>query len=95
MHECTQRCAVSTVTPSELGYELVTHPPYFSDLVPNDYLLFPQLIKWIVGKRFSSNNEIIDQINVYFIDPTILEGIKNQEKYCTKCIHLKEDCDKK
>ena len=52
----------------ELGYELVPHLPYSPDLAPSDYFLFPNLKKWLGGKRFSSNDEIIDQTNAYIKD---------------------------
>ena len=78
----------------ELGYELVPHLPYSPDLAPSDYILFPNLKKWLDGKRFSSNDEIIDQKNAYFKDfekSYFLERIKKLEKRLTKCIELKGD----
>ena len=72
-------CAVSMAKP----YELVPHPPYSPDLAPCDYFLFPNLKKWLGGKRFSSNDEIIDQKNAYFKDlekSYFLEGIQKLEK---------------
>ena len=50
----------------ELRYELLPHPPYSTDLAPSDYFLFPNLKKWLSGKRFYSNYEIISQTNTYF-----------------------------
>ena len=35
--------AVATVKLIELGYELLTHPPYSPDLAPCDIFLFPNL----------------------------------------------------
>lgn len=61
-------CAVSMSKIQELGYELLPHPPYSLDLVLSDHFLFPNLKKWLGGKRFESNDKIISQINAYFDD---------------------------
>ncbi|QQP31674.1 Putative mariner transposase [Caligus rogercresseyi] len=79
-------CVVSMAKFYELRFELLPHPP--------DYFLFPNLKKWLAGKRFYSNNEIISQTNTYFEDlekSYFLEGIKKLEKRWTKCIELKGD----
>ena len=78
----------------ELRYELLPHPPYSSDLAPSDYFLFPNLKKWLAGKRFYANDEIISQTNTYFEQlekSYFLEGIQKLEKRCRKCIELKAD----
>jgi histone-lysine N-methyltransferase SETMAR len=41
----------------DLHYELLKHPPYFPDLAPSDFSLFPKLKLFLVGQRFSSNQE--------------------------------------
>ncbi|EFN80260.1 Histone-lysine N-methyltransferase SETMAR, partial [Harpegnathos saltator] len=33
-------------------YELLEHPAYSPDLAPSDYYLFPNLKKFLAGKRF-------------------------------------------
>ena len=75
-------CVVSMTKFHELRYELLVHPPYSPDLAPSDYFLFPNLKKWLGGKGFYSNNEIISQINTYFEDlekSYFLEGIQKLE----------------
>ncbi|XP_022822885.1 histone-lysine N-methyltransferase SETMAR-like [Spodoptera litura] len=87
-------CAVSMGKIDELGYELLPHPAYSPDLAPCDYFLFPNLKKWLGGKRFASNDEVISQTNAYFkdLDKTYFsEGIKKLEKRWAKCIELKGD----
>lgn len=77
-----------------LGYKLLPHPPYSPDLAPSDYYLFPNLKKWLGGKRFESNDEVITETNAYFegLDQSYyLEGIKKLENRWTKCIELKGD----
>ncbi|GBP57373.1 Histone-lysine N-methyltransferase SETMAR [Eumeta japonica] len=76
----------------ELRYELLPHPAYSPDLAPCDYYLFPNLKKWLGGKRFESNKEVVTETNAYFesLEKTYyLEGIKKFEKRWTKCIELK------
>ena len=78
----------------ELRYELLPLPPYSPDLAPSDYFLFSNLKKWLGGKRFYSNDEIILQTNTYFeyLEKSyFLEGIQKLEKRWTKCIELKDD----
>lgn len=36
----------------ELRYEVLPHPP---DLDPSDYFMFPNVKRWLQGKRFASN----------------------------------------
>ena len=38
------------------------------DVAPSDYFLFSNLKKWLDGKIFDSNDEIILQTNTYFKD---------------------------
>ena len=78
----------------ELRYELLPHPQYSPDLAPSDYLLFPNLKKWLGGKRFYFNDEIISQTNTYFEDlekSYFLKGLQKLEKSWTKSIEFKGD----
>ena len=78
----------------ELRYEFLTHPPYSPDLAASDYFLFPNLKKWLGGKTFYSNDEIISQTYTYLEDlekSYFLEGIQKLEKRWMKCIELKGD----
>ena len=54
------------VTLSELGDELLPHPPYSPDLAPSDYWLFADLKKMLQRKRFGSNEEVIAETEAYF-----------------------------
>jgi len=42
-----------------LGFQRLDLPPYFSDLAPSDYRLFPGLKKQLKGRHFSSDAEVI------------------------------------
>ena len=72
----------------QLRFELVAHPPYSPDLAPSDYYLFPNL-KWLQGKRFTSNEEVIVETEVYFegLDVSYYrKGIEMLENRYTKYI---------
>ena len=49
-----------------LSYQLLPHPPYSPDLAPSDYYLFPNLKRWLQGKRFHTNEEVILETEAYF-----------------------------
>ncbi|EFN74878.1 Histone-lysine N-methyltransferase SETMAR, partial [Camponotus floridanus] len=49
----------------ELRFQLVTHPSYSPDLAPSDYHLFLNMKKWLVGRRFYSNEEMIAETNAF------------------------------
>jgi len=78
----------------QLRYELLPHPPYSPDLAPSDYYLFPNLKRWLQGKRFHSNDEIISETEAYFagLDKShYSKGIKMLEDRWKKCIALEEN----
>lgn len=88
------KSAVAMAKLDELGYELVDHPPYSPDLAACDFFLFPNLKKWLGGRRFASNDEVIAETSHYFeeLEKTYYsDGIKKLEKRLTKCIELKGD----
>lgn len=88
------KSAISMAKLQELRYELVPHPPYSPDLAPCDYYLYPNLKKWLGGKRFGSNEEVITETEAYFEGfqkSYYLEGIKKLEDRWTKCVSLKGD----
>ena len=60
--------AVATAKLVELCYELLPHPPYFPDLSPCDFFLFPNLKKSLAGKKFQWNEEVIAATEAYFAD---------------------------
>ena len=79
---------------SELGYELLSHPPYSPDLAPSEYWLFADLKKMLQGKRFGSNEEVIAGTEAYFEakDKSFYKhGIEKLEKRWNDCIALEGD----
>ncbi|XP_033221437.1 protein GVQW3-like [Belonocnema kinseyi] len=76
----------------EIGFELIPQPPYSPGLAPSDYYLFPNLKRWLTGKRFYSNEELIAETEAYFGDLPIeyfSDGINKLENRWTRCIDLK------
>lgn len=75
----------------ELGFELLPHPPYSPDLAPSDYFLFSDLKRMLVGKKFSSNEEVIAETEAYFEanDKSYYKnGIEKLEDRYNQCITL-------
>ena len=42
-----------------LSFQYLDHPPYFLDLAPSDYHLFPGLKNQLIGRHFSSDVDVI------------------------------------
>ena len=90
----TSECGYQFQSMVKLRYELLPHPPYFSDLAPCDFFLFPNLKKWLGGKKFTSNEEVIAETEAYFAEfdkSYFSEGLKKWQKHWEKCILLKGD----
>jgi len=76
----------------DLGFELLEHPSYSPDLAPSDYHLFPQLKKSLKGRKFSSNEEGIKAVEVWFAqqeETFFLKGLETLQVRCNKCIQLR------
>ncbi|EGI57968.1 Histone-lysine N-methyltransferase SETMAR, partial [Acromyrmex echinatior] len=82
---------VAMIKLDQLRFELVAHPSYSPDLAPSNYYLFPNLKRWLQGKRFTSNEEVIAETEAYFegLDVSYYrKGIEMLENRYTKCIAL-------
>ncbi|KAG5327480.1 MOS1T transposase, partial [Pseudoatta argentina] len=93
----THSSAVATAKLIELRYEL-PHPPYSPNLAPCDFFLYPNLKKWLGGKKFTSNEKVIAKTKAYFAEfdkSYFSEGLKKWQKRWEKCILLKVDYDEK
>jgi len=53
---------VATSTVAECGYELLPHPPYSPDLAPSDFCLFPLLKEHLRGRRYESDDDVIQSV---------------------------------
>ena len=77
--------------PHELGFDLIPDPLYSPDLVPCNFLPFPDSKGWLGGKRFSSNEGVIDAVNAYYADlekSYFSEGMQKLESRWTNCVAL-------
>lgn len=82
----------------ELGFESLPHPPYSPDLAPSDYYLFPNLKRWLCGKRFESNEEVQWETEAYFgeLDQSYYKkGIEKIKDRWNRCIELKGEYTEK
>lgn len=71
LHRDNARCTPISVLflwHVEFKMELLLHLAYPPDLNPSDYLMFPNLKKWLDGRRLTSNEDIIAQTNEYFAE---------------------------
>ena len=50
----------------ELHFKLLPHPPCSLDLTLSDYWLFADLKRMVQGKRFGSNEAVIEETELYF-----------------------------
>ena len=96
-HQDNARVHTSVLTMAkfkELNYELLDHPAYSPDLAPSDYYLFPNLKKFLAGKRFTSNDEAIAAVNGYFAnlpESHFNDGIELLKKRWNKCFEVSGD----
>lgn len=91
---CVHTCPAASAKFHEFNYELLPHQPNSPDLAPCDYYLFPNLKKWLAGKKFRSNEDFIAESEVYFkgLDGSYCSaGIEKLEERWTKCIELNGD----
>ncbi|KAL0860950.1 hypothetical protein ABMA27_009481 [Loxostege sticticalis] len=84
--------AIATSKLVKLRYQLLPHPPYSPDLAPCDFFLFPNMKKWLGGKRFSSNEEVVAETEAYFsgFDKVFFfDGLKKLKHRWSKCVEPK------
>ena len=55
-----------------LGFQCLDHPPYFPDLAPSDYHLFPGPKKQLKGRHFSSDAEVIAAAELGWKDKLVI-----------------------
>ena len=73
----------------ELGFESLPHPLYSADLAPSNYYLFPNLQRWLCGRRFESNEQVELETEGYFggFDKSYyLESIEKLKDRWTRCV---------
>jgi histone-lysine N-methyltransferase SETMAR len=58
-HALTHRALATRKKLAYLAFQCLDHPPYFPNLTPSDYHLFPGLKEQFKGRHFSSDDEVI------------------------------------
>ncbi|GBP97398.1 Mariner Mos1 transposase [Eumeta japonica] len=48
--------------------QLTGHPPYSSDLSPNDFYLFPSVKNKLRGQRYSSREKAVDVLSIHILE---------------------------
>ena len=82
-------CRVAMAAAKECGFEILPHPPYSPDLAPTDYYLFPKLKSVLRGKRFETNNDVIEAVDAFLRVQKFsffYEGIAKLEDRWNKCV---------
>ncbi|CAH1993667.1 unnamed protein product [Acanthoscelides obtectus] len=76
---------------TEENVELLNHPPYSTDLSPNDFFTFPKIKKGLRGQRFQSPEEAVDAFKNAVLDLPANEWNKCFENWFGRmqmCINL-------
>jgi histone-lysine N-methyltransferase SETMAR len=91
--------ATATVqTVQRLGFELLPHPLYSSDLTPSDYHIFGPLKETLCGHRFGSHGDVQQAVQTRFCEEPksfFFEGMKKLTERYQKCIIVQGDYVKK
>ena len=76
------------------GFEILSHPPYSPDLAPSDFHLFPKMKLELSGRRFTTNDDVIEAVEEYLQskDAAFYEqGIRALQHRWTKCVNCRGD----
>jgi len=76
-----------------MGFQCLDHSPYFPDLAPSTYHLFPELKKELKGRHFWSDAEVIAVAETWLdgqsSDFFFLSGLQTLEQRAMKFIELR------
>jgi len=78
-------------TLQQLGWEVLPHPPYSSDLAPSDFHLFGPLKEFLGGQHFSTDDEVKQAVLGWFsrTDKAFnAEAFQALVKRLDKCINV-------
>jgi len=74
------------------GFQCLDHPPYYPDLAPSEYHLFPGLKNQLKIRHFSFDAEFIAAAETWLDGQTsefFLSGFQKLEQRAKKCIELR------
>ncbi|GBN11877.1 Histone-lysine N-methyltransferase SETMAR [Araneus ventricosus] len=78
----------------KLEWDLIQHPPYSPDMAPSDFYLFSDMQMHIDGVIFNSNEDVINEIDLFLDSRTpqfFAEGIEKLPKRCQAIVDLNGD----
>jgi histone-lysine N-methyltransferase SETMAR len=88
----TSQVAMAAATDG--GIETLPHHPYCPDLAASDYYLLSKLKTKFRGRRFGSNECVIEAVNEFFEDQNkefYLKGLNKLQHRWAKCIDIEGD----
>ncbi|KAJ4430408.1 hypothetical protein ANN_22624 [Periplaneta americana] len=87
--------AENTVThAASLGYKILPHSPYFPDMAPSDFFLFPRIKKPLRGRHFQNDDEVIFEVERFLNSQNAdfyNQGLRQVIHRWEKCVALKGD----
>jgi len=89
-HQDNARPHVSLITRQkllELGWDVLPHPPYSSDLAPSDFHLFRSLQNSLNGKSFNSLVEVKNYLEKFFA-----ENLRDSGRNFQVAWKMEKDC---
>ncbi|KOX74647.1 Histone-lysine N-methyltransferase SETMAR [Melipona quadrifasciata] len=72
-HQDNARSLITRQKLLELGWDVLSHPPYSPDLAPSDFHLFRSLQNSLNGKNFNYLVEIKNHIEKFFAEKSEVE----------------------
>ena len=66
----SHRAATTQTAVRQLGFELLSHPPYSPDLSPCDFFLFPVMKTYLRGTHFDDTHELSAAVQCRWLYPT-------------------------
>lgn len=84
----SHKAGIAQAAIRESGFHQLDHPPYSPDLAPSDFHLFPYLKKFLRGRHFANDEELIAAVNAWFeVQPTAFyrAGIEGVAARWNKC----------
>ncbi|GBM32644.1 hypothetical protein AVEN_89641-1 [Araneus ventricosus] len=78
----------------KLEWDFMQHPPYSPDMAPSDFYLFSHLQLHLDGAIFNSNEEVINEFDLFLDLPTpqfFAEGIEKLPKRWRTIVDFKGD----
>ena len=88
------KSSAALATIHEYDFQLVEHPPYSPDSAPSDNYLFPKMKKELSGQHFTTDNDVIDAVEIYLEDQDssfCKERIRKLYDLRNKCVNLQGD----